>query len=443
MRLGYASALISALVAGCTASDSEVRPPSDQLYFPTGIAVSPDEGRMFVTNANSELQYDSGSVAVFDLSIVDQVASDWTASGAMPENCARDTDHTETLICDETQFMQVAAGSRIGNFATAIAVQDTGNGTLRLIIPTRGDPSVTWVDFDGTALNCNADNQGFELCDDEHRLSYIHNDPNVGYLPEEPFDAYVDSATGYVLVTHLTTGAVTLINSPPGGIATISDVVIGVFAADATTGLEGSTGVSARIIPGEAPIFYVGSRSEDRIQMFTVGQPVNGADPYLVQGNYFFLDSVGDNAGLSDDTRSIAFSADGSDMYLINREPPTVQIFDTSAKPSGLPANTGVGASDICRNASKIQALDSGDGEKLYISCFDDGQLYVVDPRGESYVENILSVGRGPYAVAVSKIHKKVYVTNFLEDTIAVIDVAPGSPTRDQVVLRVGEIKPP
>ena len=32
-------------------------------------------------------------------------------------------------------------------------------------------------------------------------------------------------------------------------------------------------------------------------------------------------------------------------------------------------------------------------------------------------------------------------MTNFLEDTIAVIDLAPSSPTRNRVVLRIGKAR--
>ena len=429
-------------LAACTASADEVSPPRDQFFFPTGLAIAPDDSKLFVTNANSELRYDSGSVNVIDLDVVDQVAASWTASQTEPSKCSQDPDHSETLICDETQFMIPDAGARVGNFATSVGVQDTGNGDLRLVIPTRGDPSITWVDYDGAKLQCNTRGMDFDLCDDPHRLSYVHNDPSLAFLPEEPFDVFVDSAGGFAMVTHLTTGDVTLVNSPAGGNATIADIEAGLFAPDMLTGLQGSTGVAGRASP-DGDIIYVGARSEDRIQTFTIGHPVNGADPFLLQGNYFFLDSVGANAGSSADTRGMTFSPDGNRMYLVNREPPSLQVYDTSLKATGYPADVGIGATDICRQASTLTAIDTGDGERVYITCFSDGELYVVDPRGQSTVEDIITVGRGPYSVKASPTRKKVYVTNFLEDTIAVIDVAPGSKTRNRVVLRIGEVKPP
>jgi DNA-binding beta-propeller fold protein YncE len=87
--------------------------------------------------------------------------------------------------------------------------------------------------------------------------------------------------------------------------------------------------------------------------------------------------------------------------------------------------------------------FDAGDGERAYVTCFQDGQIYVVDPRGLTSVEDIILVGRGPFTAVGSVAHKKVYVTNFLEDTIAVVDVSPTSPRKNRVVLRIGDERKP
>jgi len=244
------------------------------------------------------------------------------------------------------------------------------------------------------------------------------------------------------MVTHLTTGAVTLVDSPIGADAQITDVLQGLFAPDPLTNLRGATGIAGRTPSATGDVVYVGSRSEDRIQMLTVGRPPNGASPYIVPGNYFFMNVVGSASGGSFDTRSIRFSPTGDRMYAINRKPPSLQVFDTSLGPTGFPLNRGIAATDICRQASTLAVMDSGDGDRAYISCFQDGQLYIVDPRGLSTVEDIVLVGRGPYSVVASPQHKKVYVTNFLEDTVAVVDVNPTSPRYNRVVLRIGEVRP-
>jgi DNA-binding beta-propeller fold protein YncE len=439
------SVWFAVVLVGCTASSEEVRPPPDQVFFPTGAAVSPDEKFLFVANANSELRYDSGTISVIDLNEVDRVAGEWVATGTpVADNCAQDPDHRETLACNEEQhFIIAGASARVGNFATDIAVQDTENGTLRLIVPTRGDPSIAWLDFDGSRLNCNDSAQGFALCDEAHRLAYIHNDPELPLVPDEPFDAYADSKGHFAVVTHLTTGAVTLINSPIGGDATVADVAGGLFASDPISGVRGATGIAARPSTPDS-IIYVASRSEDRIQTLTVGTPVNGADPYLLPGGYFFLNLVGSASGTggSTDSRGIAFSSNGDRMYLINRKPPSLQIYDTSTSSTGFPKNQGIGATDICRQSSTLAVMDAGDGERVYVSCFQDGQVYVVDPRGLGTVEQIITVGRGPYSVVAAPNRKKIYVTNFLEDTIVVVDASPTSTSYNRVVLRIGDVRP-
>jgi len=156
------------------------------------------------------------------------------------------------------------------------------------------------------------------------------------------------------------------------------------------------------------------------------------------------LDDIGvaDGSG-SANTRGLKFSADGNRMYLINRDPPVLQIFDTSPNEGGLARNQLVGATDICREGSMLDVMDSGDGDRAYLSCFSDGTIYVVDPRGLSQVEDIIQTGRGPYAVTGVPARKKLFVSNYLEDTVAVIDTTPGATTMNRVVLRIGVTKPP
>lgn len=434
-------ALVGALgccgLVACTADADEVRPREQELFFPTGLVVAPDDSVAFVVNANSELRYDSGAITVLELETIDQTVAAWTGSGVIPADCEQDPDHSETLICDESLFIRLRAGVRIGNFATDIAIQDLMDGRLRLVVPTRGDPSIAWADWDGSRLSCNPNNDSFSLCDDAHRLSFVLNDADQPGLPEEPFSVYADGPGEFAMVTHLSSGAVTLIDSPRTGEVRIADVLTGIFAADPSNGQRGATGIAGRPSSTSSTV-YVGSRSEDRIQTFTVGRPVNNAAPFMLPGTWFFLDAVGGNTGGSSDTRGITFSPDGSRLYLVNRRPPSMQIVDTSIGPTGFPVNKTIGATDICRQASTVTLSGTGDEERAYVTCFQDGQVYIIDPRGDVTVEDIVLVGRGPYAAAAARTRNKLYVTNFLEDTIAVIDIAPGSPTRNRVVLRLG-----
>src|SRR4029079_10816689 len=93
------------LGAGCTASSEEVRPPADQLFFPTGIALTPDQSALFVTSANSDLRFDSGTVTAFASADIAATVTAWQANRAMPQGCMVDQAALETLECDEAPFL--------------------------------------------------------------------------------------------------------------------------------------------------------------------------------------------------------------------------------------------------------------------------------------------------------------------------------------------------
>src|SRR5687767_2012555 len=235
MRTAALPCALSALIASCTASGEDVRPPDDQLFFPSGMAIA--QGKLFVANSNSELRYDSGAIHVIDLAVVEETIAAWAGGTGDRGDCEPDPERRETLICDEAKFINENAGVRIGNFATDIAVQDftgtSGEVELRVIVPTRGDPSITWADFDGTRLSCASGSGAFLVCDAAHRLSSVRDLGEDAPIHEEPFGVFADAANGYAIVTHLGTplspAAITLVDAPRDGTVQISDALVNVF----------------------------------------------------------------------------------------------------------------------------------------------------------------------------------------------------------------------
>src|SRR5687767_2831234 len=57
-----------ALCAGlaCYKPDDGREPPLDRIYFPSGLALSPDGDRLYVANSNWDLQFNAGSVQAYD-----------------------------------------------------------------------------------------------------------------------------------------------------------------------------------------------------------------------------------------------------------------------------------------------------------------------------------------------------------------------------------------
>jgi DNA-binding beta-propeller fold protein YncE len=428
-------------LAGCPATSDEVRPPADQLFFPAGLGIAPDESVLFVTNANSELRYDSGTVSLIDLDAVDSLIDAWLAnpdSVPTPSGCAdcceRDGDHPETLICNELVAVDGDATVRIGNFSTNLGVQGLDNGDVRLLIPVRGDPSITWIDYRAGERRFDCGGSGSSpLCDGDHRMIRLRNDLELPGLTEEPWSIHVDSGNQYAIVAHLTTGTVSLVDSPSNGdVPIISDALGGLFATNPSTGARGATGVAVRFPGSPDASVYVTSRAEARIQTMHVHRAAGGLAA-LVPGEFFFLDRILP----STDSRGMAFSADGQRGYVVSRDPPTVQIIDTETTAQGYPRNQVIGAIEICRQASVIKVGDFGAGEKAYVSCFQDSRVWVLDLQ-RATLDAIINVGRGANNLAMAPGRGRLFVTNFLEDTVSVIDTTPGSPTENRVVLQLG-----
>ena len=349
-------------------------------------------------------------------------------------DCAADESFPLTLICNEADLLEADRAVRIGNFATEIGMQVLDSGGHRLFVAVRGDPSLTYLDVASSdaPLEC-GDDGDFGECDEDHRLVTLRDDEDLPGIPDEPFGVYVDGAAGFAVTTHLSNGAVSLAEAPVDGSAPrLTDAVAGIFAANPNTGLPGAVGVAGRSPGSPDDRIYVTSRTDSRIQTLLVSR-LAGQPAQFVQGEFFFLDKVLP----SSDSRDIAFSGDGNRAYVVNRDPPTLQIVDTAMGVTGVPNNVVDAAVELCRQASNVVVADTGFGDRLYVACFLNGEVWVIDPEGRQ-VESIISVGRGPQFLAASPGRGFLFVSNFRENTVAVVDIRPGSVTENRVVLRIG-----
>lgn len=239
------AALSSLSSAGCYFSDEGLSPPQKSFYYPTGLAVSPGRGALYVASSDFDLQYNGGTINVLDLHATRatletmlsglrcvQGATD--ACGAAPpagvhEVCAGlglDENHNQILTPSACTALTPAFAADGGTFATigafasgtALSINDEKRcvaggavcfsendcgggeckavGGARLFVPVRGDPSITWFDVvddrdpsaqaDVSRLDCGQTGNE-RRCADEHRLGV---DPYDNFrtvtLPVEP-----------------------------------------------------------------------------------------------------------------------------------------------------------------------------------------------------------------------------------------------------------------
>jgi len=431
---------LALLCAGCPADSADVRPPSEDFYFPTGLAPSPDGETVFVINANADLRFAAGSIVQVDVDEVDDIVTAWTESGTVPDadECEQDVDLSFLLNCDERLVTIKDSSVRLASFATNIGIQELDGGDARLFVASRGDPSITFIDFSPSSRSLDCGGSGSQpQCDDDHRLTALRGDLDIGRLFEEPFSVFVDSVREYVMVTHLTSGSVTLVDAPSnGGSPLITDAISGLFASDPNTGARGAVGIAGRRPGTDDDLVYVTSRSDSRIQTLSMARPGIDGLPRLAPGDFFFLDEVRP----ADDSREIAFGQGGDRAYIVNRDPPLLHVIDTSTGSDGSPVNRFVGGVELCTGAANLTVLDAGRGERVYVSCFRSGQVWAIDPVGR-VVEAVINVGRGPNSLIGLVERGQLWVTNFLEDTISVIDIEPGSPFENRFVFRIGKTR--
>ncbi len=260
MRDEALAAVLLLAVCSCTDANQGIDPPIDRLYFPGGLVLDPrtPEGEaaryLIVSNGNNDLSYNSGSIVVIDLEAffsrwamgADDPASPYAASaycegpdeeaGRDAWRCVLDVGSRtsrdfpcrrlgllpQVVECDERPFVVDAV--RIGDFATVMATSKKPDGTPQLLVPVRGDPSITWMEVggdwpDAPDLQCVRDRVNGRApdglrCDDDHRMRWLRNDDALDELEREPFNIAIAEGEGYryALVAHAAGDILTVVD---------------------------------------------------------------------------------------------------------------------------------------------------------------------------------------------------------------------------------------
>jgi DNA-binding beta-propeller fold protein YncE len=251
------SGLSSAALTGCFDPDDGREPPLDRIYFPTGIALSPDNSRLYVANSNWDLQFNAGSVQVYDAarlrellprycmsdaectgagqrcdllpsadaSGVERAPTHWCVDAASSDPCGglgmqsaaeRSTSPGLCSAFDNRDTSLLLASVRVGAFATDLLYRENPAGGGRLFVPVRSDATLSWMDVAGAAgtgraeLDCGQGTS--DECDTKHRQGDSQGEATSrgDELPIEPFgvDATADGTA--IVITHQTEGQISL-----------------------------------------------------------------------------------------------------------------------------------------------------------------------------------------------------------------------------------------
>ena len=262
-----AAAALGALVS-CGEGNPGIDPPVDGFSFPAGLTLDPrvstvpsdantDDGVcsvdadcsegslcgsigqcrasarwLFVTNANSDRRFNAGSLVAVDLNhfwsdALDDPSAvlgvDATLDDADGQRCRRVANLPQTVECIEEAFVEADATVQFGNFPGPPTTWDVDpdDDEAVLLIPVRGDPSITYVELTGDpdatpVFSCeqSGTGEGALRCGDNHRLRFVRNEPDQRRLSREPFRVVVspDPKRKLAYVSHQGDPDMTLID---------------------------------------------------------------------------------------------------------------------------------------------------------------------------------------------------------------------------------------
>ncbi len=414
--------------------------------------------------------------------------------------CRRQPGKPQVVECTEEPFAVPSATAHVGDFGTVLRAwdQDPSDDEALVLLPVRGDPSITYfsVRSDPAAgvleVDCNqgADGGNDPLeCADAFRLRHERNDTSLGRLPQEPFNVHISPDPRFPLayVTHSTQSALTLIN--------LEGLLVGGDGRPAIVATSGIFGISG-FIPGgyglaqrpcdpddapqasyecitddqgslecEAcarPVVYGGFRWATFINQFTaisldpgavsaegIDQECVGPDDLdqpgalVCEGQVDLVSrfspgglGVGQSLGgarLGD----IAFSEDGNELYVVQTNPGGLLRVDTSVGIDGDTIDLANGAEEVCPQPSALRLYEDGGDRFGIVSCYRVGLIFIVDLESFDAI-GAVRVGTGPHELAIDLAREVVYVANFLDASVSVVDMSRSSPTRFSEIARLG-----
>jgi len=486
-------------IAGCAPQIASRPPPPGSFYFPSGIWYQQFLGAdgsaadyLYVANANYDKRYDSGSLAAVSLSSVPglpAIGAEVSASGPV---------QLQDLGADFAQvFIQSFAGE-MGAYVRQTAsrrllhdcivdgpIQDC---PIRLFVPTRAEGDLLEiVDALGSSLTCL--NGGTNCMDPSLSLTSMEKSSTGKPRAPEPSGVAVmseaqctgsasDPCNGEVFVTHLKaadspaksnyyfeTYVVRLTASnpqidtslPPDG----SFFSLGFTAAGAPTASSVALGkryayLSSRFITSTGTMVF----ALDRQKLDQVPPPLFDS---LLELSYQTLESRGVAIGKSE-TRLYVAGRSPDSLVVANiidstGDIPVMHAARAIAVPDGpnglivIPRQQCAGRLEVASVACSAQPGCVPRGDLVVVTSSTAGAVSIYDDDAGRLVAQVNGVGEQPFGIAVQPsgscrdpsgrsdrpTQARVFVSNFGDGRVAVIDVNMARPERTTLVAHLGK----
>ena len=465
--------VLAGLLAGCAEENKGIKHPHDRLHFPVTLAADPNGDYIYVVNSNFDVRYRTGSVVAIDLDTHDFVLESPIGVGGFggdlrlyetggdPRLVGYVTSRSTGAlfwfeVTDENQDGRPELKCRAEDRDGAPGLQECSSAyavtrAARPRLP-RDDEGLTEEEVDafrGSAV-------GMGLGVDVFGLTVVPGSGGTGdyLLASNPrydsvglfrLTAGTPLAEGYLTLPAFDANTPVLPSAPGHPVFLESYTLIG-----------GSFGAAVAPATGagtDPPLVYLFGKYTNvllPVLIRDIPDP-NGADrlwPSLEVQRPLVIDVASSRREFS---LEMAFRADGQRAYLAYRSPPSLVVVDTSPQDDGAPRDRALGAVDVGEGASSVVVARTGperthpDGtvqreERVYVVCFDDEVVYVVNPE-TLVVEDLIEVPGGPFDLAIvdapAKNRLRGYITVFERDAVAVIELDRMSPFFHEVVAYI------
>jgi DNA-binding beta-propeller fold protein YncE len=415
------AALACGAWTGCDLSNPGVSVPPGDVNFPIALAVVADDPEarfLVVANSNFDLSFSSGSLQSWDLRAIR------TAVDAVVGMGCGDIDEPPCVI-------PIEANGGVGFLTDEVQIGSHADGLVfsrerdRFYLPVRSGRGVlTWVDFsagNGT-FACGPRSGQVPSCDDAHRGADVAPSAEGLTLPTDPVALAVVPAgllgpgvtEDAIVVAHRSGRASLFIDDPTLPRPVFTDVIEGIPNDIVSAELDPETGWVWMTNAGVAA-----SRvSRELVALSPVVVPENDIAELTVTQRLRL-------AGVDDgqDTRDIAFEPGTDRAWVLSRRPESVITIDFALEPRSVGVVPISNLFAVAAGPSRIERLVIGGRAYLVVTCYDANNVSVVDPE-LGLVATVAGLA-GPFEMAFDEERNWLFVTNFRNSTIGVIDLGP------------------
>ena len=413
VRMTAGILLAMALMSGCAQENVGTPHPVDRLNYPVSVTAGPEGKVLWAVSGNFDLSYRGGAIVGIDPASHEFMADAAVEIGSYPGPI--------TLFSSDDEGMSGYVLSRETDALYHLQMSPREGGGYDLDCG------------DGEILS-----SGIERCAGTNTFvsGTTEDDQGVETAVEvgpDPYGSLVrygrDDANGYHEPDLLMTGAMV-------------DGTVMTFELDPLTGAP-SWGSTINLDQG----LFAMAEHPGSGRIYTSGKVNNVFNVLEVQPS--LVDATEDNktnatldlalvdiitipvAGAGDDARGMAFSEDGSRLYVAYRTPHSLVVVNTGESLEGNPLDKVLTKIPVgSRPGDVIVAPATDDSPELvYVSCLNDDTIDVVDPALGMRIARI-DTGRGPFGMTMiqNDTLRRLYVANFFSHSIGVIELDPQSP---------------